>query len=391
MPTLTSIKRGSGYRSSFSGLVATVFGASGAIGRGVCSRLGKSGAQIVVPYRGDHYNVRRIRVCGDLGQVLFSPFDLRDEESIRKAMTHSNVVFNLIGREFESRNFTFDDVHVAGARRLAKIARQSGVKRFIHISHVNAAENPRRLFLPKGSAWLRTKWLGEQAVLEEFPDATVIRSVDVYGRNDHFLEYYNNRARFGWGRDMPLWRKGDATIKQPLHMPDLVSGIMAAVNDPNSAGKVYEAYGPDRFLLSDLMDWMHDVMDKDYEDWHYTRSDLRLFFIPFIKGYALEKMPFGQKWLRAATIDKLERSQLTDEPVGLLTLKDLGVTPGTVQERMPYELEAFRAFKYHVYWHFAQRPPIHPLVPISRLEEKQLLDGESFTKNLLNSIGLHVK
>ena len=47
-PTLTSLKRGTGYRSSFSGLVATVFGASGAIGRGVCSRLGKSGAQVCV-------------------------------------------------------------------------------------------------------------------------------------------------------------------------------------------------------------------------------------------------------------------------------------------------------------------------------------------------------
>jgi hypothetical protein len=42
------------------------------------------------------------------------------------------------------------------------------------------------------------------------------------------------------------------------------------------------------------------------------RSDLRLFFIPFIKGYALEKMPFGQKWLRAATIDKLERVMLSE-------------------------------------------------------------------------------
>ena len=47
-PTLTSLKRGTGYRSSFSGLVATVFGASGAIGRGVCSRLGQSGAQVCV-------------------------------------------------------------------------------------------------------------------------------------------------------------------------------------------------------------------------------------------------------------------------------------------------------------------------------------------------------
>ena len=185
--------------------------------------------QIIIPYRGEHYNVLRLRVCGDLGQVLFSPFHLKDEESIRKALTHSNVAFNLIGREFETRNFNFDDVHVHGARRLAKIARESGVKRFIHVSHVNAAENPKvreklllalnysdfflkvkeekinflikwlinvtllfillqKLFLPKGSAWLRSKWLGEQAVLEEFPDATIIRSVDVYGRGDHFIE-----------------------------------------------------------------------------------------------------------------------------------------------------------------------------------------------------------
>ena len=88
---------------------------------------------------------------------------------------------------------------------------------------------------------------------------------------------------------------------------------------------------------------------------------------------------------------RLFQSQLSDEPLGLPTLNDLGVTPGTVQEKMPYELEAFRAFKYHVYWHFAQRPPIHPLVPISRLEEKQLLEEESFTKNLLSSLGLHLK
>ena len=46
VPTLTAMKRGPGYRSSFSGTVATVFGASGAVGRAVCNRLGKSGTQV---------------------------------------------------------------------------------------------------------------------------------------------------------------------------------------------------------------------------------------------------------------------------------------------------------------------------------------------------------
>ena len=46
VPKLTSMKRGPGYRSSFSGTVATVFGASGAVGRAVCNRLGKSGSRV---------------------------------------------------------------------------------------------------------------------------------------------------------------------------------------------------------------------------------------------------------------------------------------------------------------------------------------------------------
>lgn len=66
--------------------------------------------QMIIPYRGDHYDVRPLKLAGDLGQVLFIPYHLTDEEVIRKAVKHSNVVINLIGRDWETMNFSFEKV-----------------------------------------------------------------------------------------------------------------------------------------------------------------------------------------------------------------------------------------------------------------------------------------
>lgn len=83
-----------------------------------------------------------MKVCADLGQIYFHPFELRDEESIMKCIKYSNVVINLVGREWETRLFNFDDINVQGARTLARLAKKAGVERFIHLSALNASENP---------------------------------------------------------------------------------------------------------------------------------------------------------------------------------------------------------------------------------------------------------
>ena len=93
--------------------------------------------QLIIPYRGDAYFVKDLKLAGDLGQVLFQPYHLQDEESIRKAVKYSNVVINLVGRDWETKNFKFNDVHVEGARRIARISREMGVERLIHVSALN--------------------------------------------------------------------------------------------------------------------------------------------------------------------------------------------------------------------------------------------------------------
>lgn len=75
---------------------------------------------MILPYRCDFYDAQRLKVAGDLGQVLFTPFDIRDDESIAKAVQYSNVVINLVGREYETKNFKFMDVNAEGPRRIAR-------------------------------------------------------------------------------------------------------------------------------------------------------------------------------------------------------------------------------------------------------------------------------
>lgn len=387
------MKRGPGFRSSFSGTIATVFGASGLVGCGVCNRLGKNGTQMILPYRGDHYKMMRLKVCGDLGQVLFTPYHLKDEESIRKSMLHSNVVINLVGREWPTKNFSLEDVNVTGPARIARIAAELGVKRFVQISAINAREQPQRAFMPNPSPWLRTKWEGERAVLAAFPDATIIRASDIWGQGDSFLFHYFGRAgRYGRkGRHMPLYKKGEKTVIQPVSMSDVTSGIMAVLADPDTKGKTFEALGPDRFLLSEFMDYCHDILRKDYIDWGYRRTDLFLDPWPFIQSFLNQSMPFGTIYFGSNTIDKLERTSLSDESEGFPNLRDLGIEPASIIDDLHWQLFPLRAFAHFEPMTEAQMADLPPIrdapKSLTRLQEKALI-AEKESSSLIKFFGI---
>ncbi|KAM7358085.1 NADH:ubiquinone oxidoreductase subunit 39 [Cochliomyia hominivorax] len=343
---LSAMKRGTGGRSSFNGIVATVFGCTGFLGRYVCNKLGKSGTQMILPYRGEDSEAIRLKVCGDLGQVLFQFYELGDEEAIRKAVKYSNVVINLVGREYETKNFTFNDVHVEGARRIARICRQMGVERLIHVSALNADPNPKSHIIDGGSNFLRSKYWGEQAVRDEFPEATIIRPSDIYGSEDRFLRYYAHiwRRQF---RSMPLWYKGERTVKQPVYVSDVAQGILNCAKDPETAGKVYQAVGPKRYQLSELVDWFHRLMRKDEKWWGYQRYDMR-FDPTFVVKTKLTEMICPGSPVGGLHLERLELECVTDKVLSNVpTLEDLGVQLTPMENQVPWELRPYRAALYY--------------------------------------------
>jgi len=382
VPELTAMKRGQGFRSSFSGRVATVFGCTGSLGRYVTNRVGKNGTQLIMPYRGDHYDALRLKLCGDLGQVLFSEFWLKDEESVRKAIKYSDTVINLMGREWETKNFSFDDIHHKAPRMLARCAREAGVKDFIHVSHLLASENPETLW-SSGSEYLKSKFRGDMAVLEEFPDATIIRPAEMVGTNDWFCWYYRSWFRRGFLRSVPMWKKGRYTVKSPVTYTNVTDAIMIAMDDPSCRGKIFEATGSERYLLCDLINHMMALMDIDRLTFGYKISDLRLQPVPFVKGFLMQNMPFGQKQFTGATIEKLERSQLSDISQGYPNISELGVEVETMSKALPWILNPYRAHRY-------LQGPIDPntlhLKALTRVEE-EVIHSEA-QMSTLKALGL---
>ncbi|VDN05450.1 unnamed protein product [Thelazia callipaeda] len=325
---LAAFRKGSGGRCSFSGHVVTVFGCTGRLGKLLVNRLAKEGHQIIIPSRQEPYYTRQLKIFGELGQVLLLPFELKDEESIRRAIRYSNVVVNLIGTRNETKNYSFEQTHVEGAQRIARIAKEMGVQRLIHMSAMNATKNTPPTLFNKPSQFLRTKGLGEEVVREEFPNATIIRPSVMYGGNyDAFINYFLTYHRIPHRSLVYVYRKGEHTFKMPIWVGDVSKGVEKTIVDPHSVGKTYEFVGPHCYKLSELIDYMYERahLSSRFPNRRYRRRNLNYLFRAYVAGLELfykafrNPSPLNFEWIRVVECT-------SDVLTGCLSLQDLGVT-----------------------------------------------------------------
>uniref|UniRef100_A0A673ILP4 NADH dehydrogenase [ubiquinone] 1 alpha subcomplex subunit 9, mitochondrial n=1 Tax=Sinocyclocheilus rhinocerous TaxID=307959 RepID=A0A673ILP4_9TELE len=237
------------------------------------SRLGRMGSQIVIPHRCDQYDLMYLRPMGDMGQIIFMEWDARDKESIKR---------------WETRNYKFEDVFVSMPQQIARAAREAGIRKFIHTSHLNAD-------IRSPSKYLRNKAVGEAVVWEEFPDAIIMKPSECFGREDRFLNHFANMRWFG--KAVPLIAIGKKTFKQPVHVVDVAKAIVNAIKDPDANGKTYALVGPNRYLLHDLVEYIYALSHRPYLAYPIPRPLYHLIARFF------EMNPF-EPW---TTCDKVDR------------------------------------------------------------------------------------
>jgi uncharacterized protein YbjT (DUF2867 family) len=219
--------------------VIVVFGGSGFVGRYVVRALARAGKRVRVAMRRPHLAVD-LRVMGDVGQIQLVQANVRNADSVARALEGATGVINLVGILFEKGKQTFDSTQLDGARLVAEQAAKACISRYVHMSAIGAdAASP--------SNYGRTKGAAEEAVKALVPSATIIRPSIVFGPEDNFFNQFAAMARITPA--LPLIG-GGLTKFQPVYVGDVASAVVKALD---TGGGTYELGGPRTYTFKDLL------------------------------------------------------------------------------------------------------------------------------------------
>ncbi len=311
------------------GSLVTVFGGSGFVGRHAVRALAADGWRIRAAVRRPDL-AGHLQPMGAVGQIHAVQANVRFPDSVRRAVEGADAVVNLVGILAKSGRQTFKAVHVAGARAIAEAARAAGAKTLVHVSAIGADKRSR-------ANYARTKAAGEAAVLEQFPDAVILRPSLVFGPEDQLFNRF--AAMAGYSPFLPLIG-GGRTRFQPVYAGDVAAAIAAACAGRAKPHTIYELGGPEVVTFRELLDRTMAWSGR-------RRLYLRLPFWAAKLG-ALLTVPLPNS-LRPLTVDQV-RSLQADNVVGKIaqtegrTLAGLGLEHAqTMEAVVPGYLERFRS------------------------------------------------
>ncbi len=306
--------------------LVTIYGGSGFLGRYIARRMAKEGWRVRVAVRRPN-EALFVKPYGAVGQVEPILCNIRDDASVRAAMTGADAVVNCVGTFDKRGRNNFDAVQAEGAGRIARIAAETGVARMVHVSAIGAdAESD--------SDYARTKAEGEAAVKAAFPGAVILRPSVLFGPEDGFFNRFAGMSRMG--PVLPV--VGAETKFQPVYVDDVAQAAVKGVL--GEASGTYELGGPDVATFRELMGEMLTVINRRRLVLNMPFWVARIIAGLLDFGSMLTGGLISNTILTGDQVKSLRHDNVVAE--GARGLADLGIAPTPIHAVLPDYLWRFR-------------------------------------------------
>ncbi len=220
-------------------------GATGFVGGHIVRRLAQAGESV-------RCLARHPERAGDLfpRQCELAKGDVLDFGSISAAMQEARAVIHLVGIIRETKETTFDALHVRATRNVLRAAKEQGVPRFLHMSALGARPGA-------ACRYHQTKWQAEEAVRASGLAYTIFRPSVIFGPEDEFINMLAKMIRlnpvlprFGKGRIQPIW------------VEEVAACFAHSLQDDSTIGRAFELAGPEVFSVDELIDLLCRTLRK---------------------------------------------------------------------------------------------------------------------------------
>ncbi len=188
--------------------------------------------------------------------------DLRDKNSLKKAVKDVKIVFHLgaISRPMKIPKRIYYDVNTQGTKNLLDTCLKEEIKKFVHVSTVSVLGvspdgRPLKEYdfqAPMGDYGL-SKLKGEQIVLEYYKrynvPVVVIRSPLIYGPRCLVRSII---FKFVQKRLFPLFKEGRAHMEF-CYVDNVVQALLLAESTPNILGEVFNISDERSYTISEVI------------------------------------------------------------------------------------------------------------------------------------------
>ncbi len=263
-----------------------VFGGSGQIGRHLIRRLTNNNHQVTVVTRNLHSKGSILKTQGNPGYIEIVETNVFDEEKLYKLFEDKEICINLVGILYENKNNTFNNIHKNFPDIISRISKEKQLKQFIHISALGIEK-------AKDSIYASSKLEGEKKIINNFPQATILRPSVIYSIDDNFTT--NLMSLLNLMPFFPIYYNGKTKFS-PMHVSDLAEIILTII-EKKIFSEIIECVGPEEMTFKEILEKLLSSINK------------KKFLIPF---------PISIAKLSAFFLEQFPRPLLTRDQLKLL-------------------------------------------------------------------------